>query len=275
MIQPLPIGNALRLFIQPPAGAVRWKVLKKGSNSISSHDDPTAALAYDGDENVIVDASGLQNEVMMFYRPFYTADGIIWTPGPVANGTPAATYTESTTDVLTHLRDRLEAGLLVEVQRGNLFSELGYVQVYTASPSLERDLRFPLVTVHLESENAGERGLGDDVGLDIADTIGGTLEEGEGWLADVNVTFIGWSQNADERLELRKALRRVIIGNLPVFAALGWVTPSLSQSDVDAVGGEYPSPIYQVMNTFTCVAPVRVAGEVATIREITARSIDV
>ena len=75
MIQPLYVGNALRLFLEPPAGATEWKVLRKGSGTFSGHDDPAAMLAYHGDSKVIDDISGLQNEVLQFYRPFYTTDG--------------------------------------------------------------------------------------------------------------------------------------------------------------------------------------------------------
>lgn len=272
MIQPLHVGNALRLFLQPPAGAVRWKVLRKGNGIFSGHDDPSAIVAYEGDERVIVDSAFLQNEVMAFYCPFYTSDGTTWTAGPVASGTPAAIYQEHTTDVLSFLRDRLEAGLLVEVQRGNFVPELGYIQVYTAPPSLEQNLRLPLVTVHLDNEDSSERAIGEDISGDQFDAIGFDWQESEGWLANVRVMVIGWSLNSDERLELRKAIRRIIIANLPVFAAQGWEQVNLSQQDIDAINGEYTAQLYQVMSTFTCLAPVRVSGTVDAIREVSVRS---
>ena len=268
MIQPLPVGNALRLFIQPPDGAARWKVLRNGNGIFSGHEDVSSIVAYEGDDHVAIDTAFLQNEVMAFYRPYYTADGATWAPGPVASGTPAATYVEFTTDVMSLLRERLEAGLLVEVQRGNLISEFGYVQVYTAAPSLESDLRMPLVTLHLESEEPGERGIGEYIGGDGYDAITDDWQESEGWLARVSIAMIGWSLNADERIELRKALRRIVLANLSVFDDAGFVTVNLSQQDVDAVSGEYPAPIYQVMNTFTCLAPVRVGGRTDPVREI-------
>lgn len=276
MIQPLPVGNALRLFIQPPAGAVRWKVLRNGNGVFSGHDDASAAVAYEGDDHVTLDTAFLQNEVMAFYAPFYTADGVTWTAGPVANGTPSASYEEFTTDVMSVLRDRMESGLLVEVQRGSLINELGYVQVYTAAPSLERDLRMPLVTLHLESEEPAERGIGDQLAGGQFDAISASWEESEGWLSSVRIAMIGWSLNADERIELRKAIRRIVLANLPVFEAAGFVTVSLSQQDVDAVSGEYPAPLYQVMNTFTCLAPVRVGSRapVGVQEVISARSND-
>lgn len=260
MIQPLPVGNALRLFIQPPTGAARWKVLRNGNGVFSGHDDPGAAVVYEGGDAVVLDTAFLQNEVMAFYRPYYTADGAVWEAGAVASGTPAATYEEFTTDVMSVLRQRLESGLQVEVQRGTLINELGYIPVYTAAPSLERDLRMPLVTLHMESEEPAERGLGEYIGGDDFDSVGQEWQESEGWLARVNISVVGWSLNADERIALRQALRRIVVANLSVFDAAGFLTVNLSQQDVDAVSGEYPAPMYQVMNTFTCLAPVRVGS---------------
>lgn len=268
MILPLPVGNALRLSLQPPPGADHWKVLRKASAVFAAHDDPDAATVYLGRDLNFVDAFMLINDAKAFYCPFYTADGVNWIAGAVVDGTPSATYDDLSVDVLSFLRERLEAGLLVECQRGNLATELGYVQVYTAPPSLERDLRMPLVTIHLENEEPGERSLGETVAQDEFDAIGYDWDESEGWLSHVSVTILVWSLNSDERIELRKAIRRIVIGNLPVFEDKGWSLVSLSQSDIDAVNGEYPAQIYQVMNTFTCLAPVRVGGRVPAVRTI-------
>lgn len=251
-----------------------WKVLRKGSATFSGHDDPSAIMVHQGAETVFVDSQALQNTVMQFYCAFYSTNGTTWTPSNVAHGTPAAIYVDHTTDVLSHMRERLEAGLLVECQRGNFQPELGYIQVYTAPPSLEQGLRFPLVTIHLEDESSGERGLGENISGDEFDEIGFDWNESEGWLANVKLMIIGWSLNSDERIELRKAIRRIIVGNFPVFADYGWIMPSLSQQDMDAVNGEYPSPLYQTMNNFSCTAPVRVSGSVDAISAVISRSIN-
>lgn len=269
MVQPLYIGNAIRLFLEPPAGATEWKVLRKGSNTFTGHDDGAALLAYRGADRVIDDITGLQNEVLQFYCPFYTSDGgATWTAGAVASGTARATYEEQTTDVLDKLRERLEAGLLIEVQRGNFMTDLGYVQVYTAAPSLERDLRMPLVTLHLEDESPAERGIGESVAQDEFNAIGYDWDDSEGYIANVSVVVVGWSLNSDERIELRKAIRRIIVGNFPVFEGLGWALPSLRQQDNDAINGEFPAQIYQVISTFSCLAPVRVGGRALAVRTI-------
>lgn len=268
LVQPLYAGNALRLFIEPPAGAARWKVLRKGSDTFGAHDDASALEVYEGDETVVVDAAYLQNDVMAFYRPFYTSDGSTWAPGPTASGTPSATYEASTTDVLDLIRDRLEAGLKVECERGTFATQLGYIQVIRGAASLERDLQFPLVTCHLESEDPGTRAIGEEVLGDLYNVSGDVWEESEGWLANVRLTLVGWSLNGDERNELRKTIRTLVLANLPVFASYGWEQVDLRQEDVDAVNGEYSAPLYQVMNTFSCVAPVRVIGQVVPVREV-------
>lgn len=267
LIQNLYAGNALRLFLEPPIGAVSWRVLRKGSDSFTDQNDATAFAAYEGDEKIVVDAESLNNEVMAFYRPFYY-DGAAWTAGATASGTPTATYEDSTTDVLSFMRDRVERGLLVEVQRQNLTNDLGYIQVYTAPPSLERDLRFPLVTIHLDSESPGARGIGENISGDEFDAIGFEWNESEGWLAQVQLSIVGWSLNSDERIELRKALRRIVIANLPILASRGIDEVSLTQQDVDAVNGEFGAPIYQVVSTFSCLAPVRVSERIQPITDV-------
>lgn len=259
-VQPLYAGNAVRLFVAPPAGSLAWKVLRKTAAAFSGHDDATAYQAYHGDDAVFIDAAGLGNDAEYFWAIYYTQDNIAWTAGNIQAGTPTAIYQDHTTDVMSFLQERLQAGLKVECDRGNFQHELGYIQVYTAPPAMEQGLRFPLVTLHLENEDSADRGLGENISGDAFDAIGFAFEESEGWLASVRLLIIGWSLNSDERIELRKAIRRLVAANLPVFDSYGWITPNLSQQDVDAINGEYSSPIYQVMNTFTCLAPVRVGG---------------
>lgn len=274
MVQPLHVGNALRLFIQPTAGAVRWRVLRKGADTFVDENDPAAFVAYEGNELVVVDNSFLVNEQMAFYRPYYTVNGTTWTAGPTASGTPVASYEEHSTDVLGLVRDRLETGLKVECDRGTFTPELGYIQVYTAPPSMEQDLRFPLVTISMETEDPAERGIGEVISGDEFDSIGFEWDESEGWLARVQLSIVGWSLNSDERIELRNAIRRLVIANLPVFADKGMDQVSLSLSDVDAVSGEYNAAMYQVIGNFSCIAPVRVSGKTPAIREVISRSIN-
>lgn len=267
-VQPLLSGNALRLFLEPPAGATEWRVLRKGADTFTGVGDTGALVVYDGDERVIVDTQSLTNEQLAFYKAYYSADGgATWTASPTASGTPTASYQEQTTDVLAFLRDRLEAGLKVEVQRGTIKSDLGYIRVLTASPSLERDLVLPLITVHLDDETPSTRALGEQI-ADEGDLYGDPLVDSEGWIYDTRLTIIAWSLNSDERAELRRAIRRIILANMPVFADRGWMQIAVSHQDVDAISGEYFAPIYQVVSNFTCMAPVAVSGAVQPILDV-------
>lgn len=271
VIRPLAAGNALRLFLEPPVGAVQWRVLRKGSDSFTGPVDDYAVIAYEGDDRSFVDAYALNNDVPVFYRPYYYVSGQ-WVAGETRTGTPAATYKDHSTDTVYFLRERLERGLQVECQRGNFQPEQGYIPVYSAPPSLEQNIPFPLVTVQLEHEAPLERSLGEDL---IGDDFGiDGWEDSEGWLSGVRVSVVGWSLNSDERIDLRKAIRRIIVANLPVLDGLGFQQVDLTLTDLDAVSGEYGnSNVYQVLGSFSCIAPVRVSHPVSTITDVTSELI--
>ena len=254
-IQPLYAGNALRLFMSPPAGAVLWRVLRKGSDTFTGHDDSSALVAYEGTEKVWLDFESLTNDVAAFYKPYYQDSAGAWTAGTTSHGTPTATYKDNTTDVVGVVRDRLERGLKVECDRGNLVTDLGYVQVMIASPIFE-NVKFPLVTIHVENQEPEAHGIGD-----ILDNENGfSFNDERGFLRNVGLTIIAWSLNGDERKHLRDAISAILQANRDVFDAAGVVQITWSQSDIDAVNGEYPAPIFQAMTNLSCVAPVRVGG---------------
>lgn len=271
MILPIAAGNALRLFVEPPADAAEWRILRKGSDSFSGHDDSSALVVYRGSDRIVVDDQHLQNDSPAFYRPYYWIDGS-WQEGSGLSGTPRATYEDLSTDALSVFTDRMEAFLRVECERGSFVTDVGYVPVYTAPPSLERDIPFPVVSVHLTNEDRAVSGVGEDLGGDDFDSISGSWEESEGWMASVQLTVMGWSLNPDERRELRKAMRRAVVANLPVFDSHGMIQIEFNQQDVDAVSGEYGAPVYQVMGTFTCLAPIRVGHKVDAITDVEVRS---
>lgn len=259
MLQPLPVGNAIRVFLNPPASAVYWRVLKKATDTFSGVGDSDALVVFNGDDKSILDTSSVVNDAAVFYKVYYFINGL-WVSGNSVMVTAAAVYDDLAPDVLSFVRDRLELGLKVEVSRGALNNELGYVQVYTAPPALTQGLRFPLVSVHLEDESPAERSIGDGY-ADEWDVVDGVWHETDGWLVSVKLSIVGWSLNPDERIELRKAIRRILIGNLPVFDDKGFIKIEFSAQDVDALGGEYDADIYQSVFNFSCVAPVRVGRD--------------
>lgn len=265
MIVPLAVGNALRVFLEPPDGALSWRVLRKAADTFTGQDDANALLVYEGDDRSTLDTQSLQNGTLYYYRA-YSWDGTAWTASATVTATPNATYQDCSTDVLSILRDRINLGLQVEIQRGTFTPVDGAIKVLVSTPIFE-DTRWPMVSVHLLSEMPSERGLGELIEPDEFD--GTQWNEHEGWLADVQIAVIAWCLNPDERIELRKALRRIIVANLQVFDSFGIVKPAFNIQDVDAVEGQYPAPVFQAAGTFSCVAPVIVRDQVAPIADVT------
>ena len=254
---PLPIGDAVKVGFVPPAGAIQTIVLRKLADNFTGHNDPAALVVYDGDESepFFIDTSSLTNGTPYFYHEYDSADGVTWSDGGASvSATPAATALDASVDVLELLRSRLAAGLKNEVVAGNLTNVDGYIPVLTAPP-LADNVQFPIVTVHMHNDSGSVRGLGEVVAPDYQDPISGLWISGEGWLSAYQVDIFGWvSGNPDERNTLRKAIKKVIIGNLPVFDAAGIVQPQLSMSDTEDFES-YNAPMYQAICSFTCLAP--------------------
>jgi hypothetical protein len=265
-VLPLPIGNALKVLLDPPADALTWRVLRTVGTSFTGVDDASAIEVYAGSSRFFVDAALLENGVEYTYGDFYY-DGSQWIAGDTAAGTPAASYQDQSTDVLTVVRDRLERGLEVEVARGTLRPADGVVEVLNAPPAFE-DTRWPVVTVHVRTDGSGDRAVGESVIPDSFDPLAGQFDESEGWLARVHILIVGWTKNPDERIALRQALRRLVIGNLPVFDAAGMTHIDFQQNDDEEMKA-FPVPVYQSVCSLTCSAPAFVTDAVGVISDVT------
>lgn len=255
LLQPLHIGNAVRVFIAPPAGTVRLKVLRKTVNAFIDHGDIAAFVIEDGVERVVLDTDALVNGVIHYYALF-VFDGTTWVADGVAAVTPAASFAQLGTDVLAFVRDRLDLGLKVIVDRGVVHHQNGHIQVLTAPPLFDEAM-WPLVTVHLQQDASGERAIGEEFSGDTFD--GGEWTSYEGWLSRVNLMIVGWCLNPDERIALRKAIKDVLIANLAVFDTAGMLQIDVSQSDTEDFQS-YNAPVYQATTTLTCLAPSYVAA---------------
>ena len=263
LAQPLPIGNAIRLLLSPDSSV--WRLLRKDVASFTGFDDPDAYVVRDGGfELAVVDDFFLNNGQSYFYCLFSLVSGV-WRASDVRMVVPSASYDELTWDALSVLRDRLDYGLSEEVQRGKLNHEYGRIPVLTAPPQFE-DTVFPLVTVHLTSETPVERALGEEVMVDF-EVDGESIDSYEGWLARSQITVMGWCLNPDERIALRQALRRVVIGNLPVFEGAGMTQVEFQMQDSEDFQS-YNAPIYQCMGSFSCTVPVAVSGRYARVQTL-------
>lgn len=263
-IQPIAIGNALRLFLRPPAGATQWRVLRKDTDTFSGPDDAAALVVYEGDELVLTDIAGLYNGLSVFYRAYYLIAGA-WVASASISGQANATFADLSVDPLVLTRNRLDVGLQVYVDRGQLNHVNGRIPVMTASPLFE-ETPMPVVTLHVASDSSQERFVGDVVGSDwVGDD--GDWHSAEGWLSRWQLTIVAWCLNADERLALRNAMKTVLMGNLPVFDAAGMAQVDLQFSDTEDFQ-TYSAPIYMVTCSLSCYAPSMTDGIDPAIRDV-------
>lgn len=268
----LPVGNAVRAIMSPPTDADRWSLLRKATDDITSVADPDARVVYSGrDDRETVDVDGLVNGTPVFYALFYH-DGIAWQLDDGGSATPNYSIQDLSTDALTVIRDRMDAGLLAEVHAGALEHADGAIPVLTETPTFDQ-VRWPLVTVHLNNEGQATRAIGEHGYNDFTDDDD-VLQLVDGYPARDQISVIVWAQNGDQRIALRKALRRIILGNMPVFASFGMAEIEVTASDTEDFE-RYAAPIYQTIYSISCVAPVMIASGTTTVRDVTVEHIEV
>lgn len=249
----LAAGNAVQVFLDPPDGAVRCRVLRKRADTIAAADDASANVVFDGLERQFLDTTALVNGTEYFYRPFYLIDGA-WVADAARAVTPAAAFSDLAPDSLDVVRERLDLGFACFVKAEALQTPQGHIPVLLATPTFE-NASFPFVSVHLQGQSPAERFVGEVLAPDYAVGIGDEqVASTEGWLARQQILIIVWSQNGDARNDLRKALNAIVMINLPVLEAAGLSLIEPSFSDVDDMN-TYEVPMYQTTCTLTCLAP--------------------
>ena len=269
MVTPLAVGNAVRLYLALTPGMEYSRVLRRPTDAFTGPTDSGATLIADEvASDFLVDASdALVNGTLVYYR-CYDFDGTAWHDQGVSFPvTPATTYVPDVLDPQEFVRDRIQLGLNAAIIAGQLLPPSGTIQVTTAPFSIAEGTTFPTVSVHLENTAPETRGIGDEL-EDFFDQLEAKWLGTEGWLARTNLNVVGVSQNADERIQLRKVLRQVIQANLPVFAGIGFTLVEFSQSDSEQFS-ENNVPLYLTNGSFSCVSAAFVRDVAGTINEVT------
>ncbi len=260
-IQSLPVGNAVQILVSPPPGSLKHRLLRRTADAFTGFNDPGAYLVDESGNHNVLDSTGLINGTPYFYK-VYSLLGGVWVASDTHTVTPVSAYDDASTDVQTIVRERIELGLRHEVVIGNLKPKTGNIQVLTAPP-LFSNAEWPVVIIHLDLDEPGERFIGEDIYPDMP--YGNQIEETVGWLSNVRLTIEGWSLNPDERKSLRRALKKIVIGNLPIFDVSGMVLVNFEQTDTeDFESGS--APIYNTIGTFTCQAPTAITNRILAIQ---------
>lgn len=269
-IQAVPAGNAVNFLLAPPRGAVSWRVLRRPADAFTGPDDPAAfVVADDLTDRDVLDIIGLVNGTLYHYRIYYRDAAGAWMPVvDSAVAAPMATYKGDALDPQMLVRDRLEAGLAVEVQRGVLkpAPRAQRIEVLLAPFAVAEQTQFPVVTVHLDRDGPEVRAIGEAMEPDLHKRSGGWAET-TGWLSRVSLNVVGASLNPNERLTLRRALKRIVQANLGIFAARGLNMVEFHQRDHEDAE-HFNVPIYFTIGSFTCLAPAWVTDDVAEVRDV-------
>lgn len=244
-LHPLPVGNAIRVFLSPPVGASRWRVLRRDDVGFGDAFDPGAKLVYHGDDPSFLDLESLRNGRVVFYRPYYLIAGD-WVPGAVVEGAAKAWTEGLAKDPLSTLRDRIEAGLSTLISQGVIFPPGGVIPVLEALPPIDLPA-LPIVSIHLESSATNEHAVGGEA-------VG---ENAIGKFSHFQIAIVGWSLNPSERKSLRWGLQNIMLANWSVFTALGWTALALDFKDVDLPTEQGP-PLYQAAGSFGFVVQIGV-----------------
>lgn len=253
LCQAVPVGNAIRLMLSPPTGAIRCVLLRKMADTFTGWNDVGAVVVYSGTpESAAMDWTGLTNGFAYYYK-LYALVGTVWQESATRSATPMAIDSDLSTDVLSIIRERIDLGLQAEVAAGRINHKNNRIQVLTAPPLYDNTI-WPVVTIHVNSDASGERAIGEQFYPDVLSDDGLSWQSAEGWLSRWNVGIQGWCLNPDERITLRKAIKRIVIGNLAVFDTAGMVQIDLSQQDMEDFE-RYSAPVYQTVGTLTCLAP--------------------
>lgn len=284
LLRTLPIGGCVEMSFNVDASVTWLRVLRKtganqtftsaaDANSIRIIDAPIRSSTETQLMASLLDYSNLENGDTVTYAAYgYIAP--TWFASLPQDITITPTADQAGADPLDFLVQRVEAGLKTEVLAQRLKPQSGSIPVYTAPPQTEHTT-MPVVTVHLDSDVSSDRALGEHIAPDRYDNPGDPeslspvdyWEEGEGWLSKWSCSVIGWSVNPDERNSLRKALKRIIQGNLPIFEAEGMIQVDFNQRDSEDFT-TYNVPMYLTTGQLTCLAPALLTGRTAVIDTI-------
>ncbi|MGR9107808.1 MAG: hypothetical protein ACU843_12835 [Gammaproteobacteria bacterium] len=243
-IAPHSAGNAITVLLQPPSGATDWRLLRKDSDSFSGESDPNATVIATHPEKSIIDTGAL-NGTEYWYQPYYFVGGA-WVTDSSASATAASSFVDASCDPYDIVRERLDLGMKDILAQGNLDHDLGRIPVLTASPLVE-ETTFPVISMHVTADEPMDRGIGDIVYEDES-------VNQEGWLARMQIEIVGWCLNADERKNMRSAIKQILQANLGVFDSKNIQQIEFSVSDQDDFQ-TYGTPMFMARCTFRCIYP--------------------
>lgn len=229
-------------------------------------DQDSGVIVYEGNFRSFVDIAGIENDDLLYYRPFYW-DGSAWTAGATRSVTPSLRIVDRSVDVISLVRDRLDQGLNSLLRRGDLKHPNGVIPVLTASPQIE-ETSFPVVTVQLQNDSDAQHFIGDQFCPPI-ENADFTVTDTDGYFSDITIDVVSWHKNGDERKLYRRALKSILLGNIDVFTDAEMQEFHYRYADAEDFQ-TYPMPVYMCQCTLTCIAPSAIVSTSDAIVDVVA-----
>lgn len=245
-------GEAVKLYVTPPAGASYWRILRKSASAITGVDDSSAVMIAERTRcEMVLDWEGLENGTTYTYAVFYWVGGE-WTAPDTATAVPAASYSGGGVEPVRMILDRLKSGFDAEIAAGTFATPSGLIDTHANPLMLPDNMTFPCVGVHLDSSAPDEFAIGDVLRPD-SDNGDGTISVWEGTVWTYRLSAVGISLNQMERLSLRQVIGRVLSANHEIFELMGLQDMTFSQSDHEDLQ-QNNAPLYLTTAAISCHA---------------------
>ena len=141
----LAVGNALKVYFEQASDSTLTIILRNTTGTFSGYNDSTAVSVFTGTNvTCIIDTDvNLANATTYYYGQFDYI-GSSWVAANVVSGVPESTYFDQSVDVLSIVRDRIDAGIKNEILLVTLTPTSSNIPVLNSPPMFE-DTRVSVV----------------------------------------------------------------------------------------------------------------------------------
>ena len=291
-VRPFGYGGGVRLYWLNPTDATfhHVKILRKTVNSFSGPNDPAATVIYSGKgsqtapHQLVFRPSPTIPEV----RHRYTIDskGVLWaTPyyyavyamNAAENDVSAAVVKSGMTPDVSVFEEVDVIGLLLEyigayfkrqIAVQGLMMPAGITAIPVLdSPPLIETVKFPCVSIHLDTDAPEGYAIGDD--LNQLSQDGDSPVYRRGYLASFTLAITGWTENPEIRRQLYRHLKGCLLSARQLLEANGVINTRLIGRYAEDFDG-YNVPLFSAAFSLTgqlqaSVRVVPVSSVIATI----------
>ena len=241
------------------------RILRKPTNNISGPTDPDATVVYvgagilcapyrniyqpvdgitPGQYRQILDTVDLDYNTQYYYAIYAMDSGELSPSDPalVRATTPHVSAFEEI-DILQTLIDYINPYMNAQIVTESLALRPSQrINVLNGPPLLE-SATWPMVSVHLDDDHPSEFAVGDIVGSNSP--TGDGIVHRRGYMSDVSISVVGWTENPDVRKSLYRNLKGCLISVRQLLENVGLMNIVLSgryAEDFDNYQMPYSSP---------------------------------